>query len=75
MVFFYQNLTVGLAPAEALHQAQLTLREQERSDFEHILDQVYRPQERAKLPSLDGYDQRLFSHQRYWSPFIVIGKL
>jgi CHAT domain-containing protein/tetratricopeptide (TPR) repeat protein len=74
MVFFYRNLAAGLGPAEALHQAQLTLRQQERGDIERVLQHVYLPQERSKLPSLDTYEQRPFSHQRYWSPFIVIGK-
>lgn len=74
MVFFYRNLAVGLAPAEALHQAQLSIRQQTRSDVEDLLQQVYLPHERSKLPSLDTYEQRPFSHQRYWSPFIVIGK-
>jgi CHAT domain-containing protein len=74
MVFFYQNLALGFSPAEALHQAQLTLREQDRNDIEQLLEQTYGPDERAKLPSLATYEQRPFSHQRYWSPFIVIGR-
>jgi CHAT domain-containing protein len=74
MVFFYRNLAVGLSAAEAMHLAQLTLREQHRSEIEQLLEQVYSPQERSKLPSLDNYEDRPFGHQRYWSPFIVIGK-
>jgi len=74
MVFFYRNLAVGLSPAEAMHQAQITLREQDRSAIEALLQQVYSPHERSKLPSLDSYENRPFGHQRYWSPFIVIGK-
>jgi len=74
MVYFYGNLALGLAPATALHQAQLLLRTQRRDEVAAMIQHVFNEDERAMLPDVANYDPIPFEHPRYWAPFIIIGK-
>jgi len=74
MVYFYENLAHGQAPAMALHQAQLLLRTQRREEVQAMIQRVFNEDERAMLSALANYDPIPFAHPRYWAPFIIIGK-
>jgi CHAT domain-containing protein/tetratricopeptide (TPR) repeat protein len=74
MVYFYENLAHGQAPATALHQAQLLLRTQRRDEIESMIQRLFSEEEQMTLPALANYDPIPFAHPRYWAPFIVIGR-
>ncbi|MCX7791217.1 MAG: CHAT domain-containing protein, partial [Chloroflexaceae bacterium] len=73
MVLFYANLAAGAAPAEAIHQAQLTLRDSDRDAVVELLRRSGAATPQA-LAALEGHDQRPFAHPRFWAAFMLIGK-
>lgn len=73
MVLFYTNLAAGASPAEAIHQAQLTLRDSDRETVVALLRRSGAATPQA-LTALEGYDQHPFAHPRFWAAFMLIGK-
>lgn len=73
MVLFYANLAAGAAPAEAIHQAQLTLRDSDRDTVVALLRRSGAATSQV-LAALESYDQRPFAHPRFWAAFMLIGK-
>lgn len=73
MVLFYTNLAVGASPAEAIHQAQLALRDSDRETVVALLRRsgAVTPQ---VLAALEGYDRHPFAHPRFWAAFMLVGK-
>ncbi|MDZ4718998.1 MAG: CHAT domain-containing tetratricopeptide repeat protein [Roseiflexaceae bacterium] len=77
MVVFYENLALGMPPAEAIHQAQISLSNADHAQISLLVERTLGADGVAILatfPSMNGQDQRPFAHPRYWASFILIGK-
>ncbi|MGQ9927845.1 MAG: CHAT domain-containing protein [Chloroflexaceae bacterium] len=74
MVLFYANLAAGVAPARAIQQAQLSLRDLDRDTVMALLRRSGAAIPRV-LAALEGYDDpRPFAHPRFWAAFMLVGK-
>ncbi len=73
MVLFYANLAAGAAPAEAIHRAQIALRDSDRDTIVALLRRSGAATPRT-LAALEGADQHPFAHPRFWAAFMLIGK-
>lgn len=73
MVLYYTNLAEGLSPAEALHRAQITIRD---ADRDTIISMLHRSKGATPpvLAALERYERRPFAHPRFWATFILIGR-
>lgn len=77
MVAFYEHLALGVPPAEAIHQAQLSLSRADRQTIAALITRTLGADGLtllATFPAVDGYEQRPFAHPRYWASFMLIGK-
>jgi CHAT domain-containing protein len=78
---FYSALRAGRAPAAALRDAQVAVRELTGRDLVATIERwrAENPDRIATLEDLPAqlqarYDERIYADPQYWAPFMLIGK-